>query len=330
MKTMAYAGLCLLVLLAAAITVAITLGGPAWLPAAASIVEPFKGVDFSSLPPLQRFGARDGVQLAYRLYPAQPARAGSVVLVHGSAGSATSMHGVALELAKAGFDVYALDIRGHGDSGTKGQIAHEGQLEEDLLDFVQATHPAAPSTLAGFSSGGGFALRIAADPQADVFDHYLLLSPFLGQDAPTAKPQVTPWASVGIPRIIALSLLHRMGIEALSQLPVIRFALDEPSKARLTPEYSFLLAQNFRPRPDYRAQIRAVTKPFALIAGTADEQFHADRFEGVFRSQGQAIAVTLVPGIGHIPLILDPQAQRAIVQSVRSLHARGQAPDPRS
>src|SRR3546814_16323875 len=58
--------------------------------------------------------------------------------------------------------VYALDIRGHGQSGPlRGDIAYVGQLEDDLADFLAASridHPAAQWTLIGFSSGGGFTL----------------------------------------------------------------------------------------------------------------------------------------------------------------------------
>ena len=41
--------------------------------------------------------------------------------------------------AAAGYTAYALDIRGHGASGTKGHIAYIGQLEDDMEDFVHST-----------------------------------------------------------------------------------------------------------------------------------------------------------------------------------------------
>ena len=71
------------------------------------------------------------------------------------------MHPMAKTLSAAGYPVYALDIRGHGGSGRKGHIAFIGRLEDDLADFVHAVLPAQPVTLAGFSSGGGFAIRFA-------------------------------------------------------------------------------------------------------------------------------------------------------------------------
>ncbi len=157
-------------LLAVALAAAIILGGPGVPPPMPSINDPFKGVSFASLPALSRFTARDGVPLAYRAYALNitPAR-GSVVLMHGSSASSNSMHPMAHAFAQAGYAVFALDIRGHGESGTKGRIAYVGELEDDLEDFVKAVSPPRPATLAGFSAGGGFAMRVAGSPRQRLF-----------------------------------------------------------------------------------------------------------------------------------------------------------------
>jgi alpha-beta hydrolase superfamily lysophospholipase len=42
-----------------------------------------------------------------------------------------------------------------------------------LQSFVQAVQPPSPSTLIGFSSGGGFVLRFAASEMQSAFDSYL-------------------------------------------------------------------------------------------------------------------------------------------------------------
>ena len=70
-----------------------------------SINDPFEGVDFSDLPKTSNFLARDGTQLAFRYYPAtEVAAKGSVVLVHGSSASSSSMHVMAKGFAAAGYD----------------------------------------------------------------------------------------------------------------------------------------------------------------------------------------------------------------------------------
>ena len=158
MKRLLVTILIVVAVLVAALGLAIALGGPGEPPPPmSSINDPFKNVDFSDLPERSHFTARDGAKIAFRAYPAiGDAIKGSVVLVHGSSASSSSMHVMAKSFAAAGYAAYALDIRGHGQSGAKGHIAYIGQLEEDMEDFVRAIKLAQPSTLVGFSSGGGF------------------------------------------------------------------------------------------------------------------------------------------------------------------------------
>jgi alpha-beta hydrolase superfamily lysophospholipase len=324
-RTMVCAAIVLVLLLVAVLGAAIAFGGPTDPPVMASINEPFRHVDFSDLPAPSQFVARDGAALSYRAYPGGTGVArGGVVLVHGSSGSGTSMHVLAKALAAAGYAAYALDIRGHGASGSKGQIAYIGQLEDDLADFMHAVNVARPATLAGFSSGGGFVLRFAGSARQDQFQSCLLLSPYLTHTAPTYRPDSGGWVKVGVPRIVALTFLNAVGIGAFNDLLVTRFALSDDARKVLTPAYSFALASNFAPQPDYAENIRTVRLPCAVLAGDKDEAFHADRFAAVFREQGKDWPVTLLPGIGHIALTLDPGALAAVVKALDGL--RGAPP----
>src|SRR4051794_34123393 len=305
----------------AALGLAIAIGGPGKaLAPMSSISDPFKNVDFSDLPELSYFTARDGTKLAFRAYPAAgDAVKGSVVLVHGSSASSSSMHPMAKGFAAAGYAAYALDVRGHGKSGTKGHIAYIGQLEDDMEDFVHSTKLPQPSTLAGFSSGGGFVLRFAGSPRQQLFSNYLLLAPWISQDAATLRPGNGGWATVGVPRIIAIAVLNRFGTHAFDDLPVVRFAVDERDKGLLTPQYSFALAQNFRPERDYEANIRAIRQPLRVVVGQNDDVSYADRFAGVFKTAGKDVPVAVLPGIDHISLTLDPVAVKAAIAAVESM-----------
>jgi non-heme chloroperoxidase len=310
-------------LVVAIFALAIIFGGPRRPHPMASITDPFSSVDFSDLPRLSRFTARNGAKLAYRFYaPATSAPSeGSVVLIHGSSATSSSMHPMAKALSAAGFVTYALDIRGHGGSGRKGQIGYIGQLEDDLTDFMHAVSPPAPVTLAGFSSGGGFALRFAGSSRQDLFQSYLLLAPFLSQDAPTSRPASGGWASVGVPRIIALATLNGFGIRTFNSLRVLRFAVSENTKAILTPEYSYALETNFRPHRDYLADLRNMHQPFRILIGEDDEVYYPDRFAEVLRQAGKDVPVTVVPAVDHIHLILSPLAFEKAVEAVKSLRS---------
>jgi alpha-beta hydrolase superfamily lysophospholipase len=311
-------------LLLVALGAAIAFGGPASPKPMASINDPFKAIDFSDLPPLLQYKAQDGTALAYRQCANAGGTArGSVVLVHGSSGSSNSMHALAKALANAGYAACALDIRGHGVSGPKGTITYVGQLEDDMESFVNTVSLAKPATLAGFSAGGGFVLRFAGSQRQDAFQNYLLLSPFLSPQAPNYRPGSGGWVSVGIPRVVGLALLNRIGVRVFNGLPVTSFALSEEAKSFLTPTYSFSLAVNFAPLQDYKANIRAVHQPVNVVAGSSDEVFVSDKLEGIVREQGQSWSVTLVPGIGHIPLTLDPAAISVIVKTVEAMPKNG-------
>ena len=299
------------------LALAMWLGGPGAAPPMPSINDPFKSVDFSNMPALKDYQGADGVKLFYREYaPQGDNKKGSAVLVHGSSASSSSMHPMAQALAAAGVHVYALDIRGHGASGVKGHIDYIGQLESDLQLFVKAVQPLSPSTLIGFSSGGGFALRVAASEMQSAFDHYLLLSPFLGPDAPNYRPNSGGWVSVGVPRIVALLALNKAGIRYWNHLPVTRFALSDEARKFLTPEYDFNLAMNFSVHSDYLSDFRNAKGRVSLLAGDADEAFQTQELKGIVQRAGKDWPVQLLPGIGHIPLTLDKAALTSIVEQV--------------
>jgi len=305
------------------VTAALIWGGPGTPAPIASINDPFKSVDFLNMPALKNYQGADGAKLFYREYAPQSDNIkGSAVLIHGSSASSESLHPMATALAVAGVHVYALDVRGHGASVPKGQIAFIGQLESDLQSFVQAVQPPSPSTLIGFSSGGGFVLRVAASDMQTSFDSYLLLAPYLGHTAPNYRPDSGGWVSVGVPRIVALNALNAAGIRCWNDLPVVRFALTEEDKSFLTPEYDFNLAMNFAANADYQADLLNAKGKVAILAGDADELLKSQELQGMVQSAGKNWPVKLLPGIGHIPLSLEPLALKAIAEQVQNLHPR--------
>ena len=329
MNKLAWSALALILLAAVAVAAALAFGGPKPPPPMLSISNPFKDVSFEGMPAQSRFTARDGTALAYRQYapPAGTASLGSVMLVHGSSANSRSLHPLAQSLAQAGYTAYAFDIRGHGQSGVHGHIDHVGQLEDDLEDFMQAAKPTGPKTLLGFSSGGGFVLRVAGSARQTLFDNVLLLSPYLRYDAPTARSADSAgWASVGVPRLVALMALNRIGITALNHLPVVDFAVDGSPAADLTAQYDYALGANFAPHPDWQADLRAIQRPVELLAGADDEVFFADKFRPALDAAGRNdIPVTLIPATGHMTLTLSPAARAAVVAAVQRLDAKSAA-----
>ncbi len=277
--------------------------------------------DWSKLPSVSRVTARDGAPLTYRLYPGRTDRA--VVLVHGSSGAGNSMHRLALELQSAGATVYAISLRGHGGSGTtNGDISCKGQLDDDLVDLVKAVgleRPGVHRTLIGFSSGGGFVLRQASGANRALFDAYLPLSPFIAQESPTNRPNAGGWASVAVPRVIALSVLDGFGLPLFQGLPVIRFATDSGPSDTRTPVYSFRLLAGLHLHRNWREEIARVDRPTAVMVGGNDELFRAEAFAPLFKELNPRIAVVVQPAAGHMSMIADDKAVAAVAAEWRRL-----------
>lgn len=272
-----------------------------------------------NIPAPSHFRARDGASLQYYAYPAASDKV--AVLIHGSAGPGTSMHDLATALQAAGVTVYVPDIRGHGGSGDRGDIAYIGQLDDDLADFVAQLAPARNGerrTLLGFSAGAGFTIRFAGGPYGALFDRYVLLSPTTLSDAPTLRPNAGGWINVAVPRIIAIVWLNRLGIHWFDGFAVISYAVS-PEMA-MTASYSYRLLNNFGAGRQYEAYLKNIRRPAAIFVGTADEQVIPDQFAPLLQRLGVDIPVTLVPNMRHTDMIHRPEAFRAIVPAIAGQH----------
>jgi pimeloyl-ACP methyl ester carboxylesterase len=312
------AGLALLGLFALlmAVLVAAPISQP---PELKSITAGVRQVDRRDLPSPGRFQARDGTELTYRFYePAQPKDDRIAVLVHGSAGNSANMHAVGKALAAAGYRAVAVDIRGHGASGTRGDISYIGQLDKDLADTVKHLRqiwPGAKLTLIGHSSGGGFALRIAGSAYGDLFERYILLAPYLDYTAPSSRTQTgaAHWAEPDIPRILGIALLRRLGIDCCEALPVLAFALPPESILRATHRYSYRLMSNFGTDLHYRDYLAAAHRPMTVICGSKDELMDASRYDEAMRGAGGPVRTVILPEVDHMGILAAQSALDAIV-----------------
>jgi len=119
--------------------------------------------------------AGDGIRLL-GFHSAVPERdpRGLVLLLHGWEGSSDSgyMRHSAAQLLAAGYDVFRLNFRDHGDSHhLNEELFHSCRLAEvvQAAAWIQARFAAPAFFAAGYSLGGNFALRLAlAAPGAGV------------------------------------------------------------------------------------------------------------------------------------------------------------------
>jgi pimeloyl-ACP methyl ester carboxylesterase len=291
-------------------------------PPLASVQEGAMAISRTGLPELTRFQARDGTWLAYRAYAPEGASTGRLaVLEHGSSASSDEMNDVAHALAKAGYAVVSVDNRGHGASGGRGDIGYLGQLDDDLADLLahlKASHSGAKITLIGHSAGGGFVARVAAGPLADQFERYVLLAPYLGYHAPTNRPNdgAGQWVAVDMPRVLALALLDRAGIDWAQSLPVLGFAIAPEAIPFVTPHYSYRLMRNYASPDDWRAPFARSGPRIDVIAGEDDELMNAAAYGPALEPYG--VKVKVVPGVDHMGIVYKPAALAAIVEATAS------------
>ncbi|MEH2506183.1 MULTISPECIES: alpha/beta fold hydrolase [unclassified Bradyrhizobium] len=278
-------------------------------------------VDLSSLPAIERFQARDGTWLGFRHYSAGGAPTGRVaIVIHGSSGSSGgTIHALSQALAAHGVETFAVDMRGHGTSGTRGDIGYVGQLEDDLADFVavlRSSVPSAPLTLIGHSSGGGFTLRVAGSPIQNLFERFVLLAPYLGYDAPSTRPSSGGWARADIPRILGLTALRAIGVNCCEALPVLALAVPPNSEKTLVSTYTDRLMRNFAARSDFRRDLAAAARPLTIICGADDELMLADKYAEAVRGAKVAVDVRVLDGINHMGIVAAPKAVSIIAEDV--------------
>lgn len=283
----------------------------------------FKGlfIDYSGLPELKQFRARDGAVLSYRHYPSLSEKI--LILLHGSGYHSRYLFPLARFISTQGLaHVYTPDLRGHGQEPVRrGDVDYIGQLADDVADLIAVArrdHPDAMVIVGGHSSGGGLAVRFAGSRCGKEADAYLLLSPFLKYNAPTMRPHSGGWAEPYTRRIVGLVMLNNVGIRWFNHLPVIRFNMPENARdGSETLSYSFRLNSAYAPQ-DYKKDLSAIRQPLLVVVGTADEAFEASQFKPVI-SQYTSGQVVLLDGVTHMGVVVGKEIHSTIGPWLRNL-----------
>ena len=242
-------------------------------------------------------------------------------MIHGSSGSSGgTIHALSQALAARGVETFAVDIRGHGTSGTRGDIGYVGQLEDDLADFVavlRKTVPSAPLTLVGHSvrrrlcaARGGL-----ADPEPV---RALRAARALSRLRCAVHP--TEFRRLGARRYPAhrrpAGAARRSASTAVRRCRCWRFAVPPNSEKTLVSTYTDRLMRNFAVGGDFRRDLAAATKPLTIISGADDELMFADKYAEAVRGAKVAVEVKVLDGINHMGIVSAPKAVSVIAEDV--------------
>ena len=277
--------------------------------------------DYSSLPELKSFTARDGTQLAYRHYSSDSDKI--VILLHGGGWHSRYFLPLAEFISSEGLaQVYTPDLRGHGlTPKRRGDVDYIGQLEDDLADLIaiiQKDNPKSMLIVGGHSSGGGLAIRFAGSQYGQKAYAYMLMSPFLKYNAPTTRLNSGGFAMPYTGRIIGLVMLNNIGIRWFNYLTVMKFNMPERARdGTETLSYSYRLTTAYAPR-DYEKDLSAITQPLFVVAGTEDEIMIYCQYEPVI-SQYTAVQVKLLQGVTHMGLVVSPEVRPVIKEWMEGL-----------
>jgi pimeloyl-ACP methyl ester carboxylesterase len=289
--------------------------------------------DFTSLrkppseidpPSLRRYPARDGEQLAYRIYDSTSDRI--LIFIHGSSYHGGGYHALAAALSLGGVAKVVLpNLRGHYMSGRRrGDVDYIGQLEDDLDDLIKFLRSSerldGPITLGGHSSGGGLAIRFAGGAHAADVSSTLLLAPIIPLSKAIRNGDAGGWAIVHWQRLYGLLALDAIGIHGFDGLPIVAF--NKPPKywdGTETLSYSYRLNASYHPRRNYDADIRALPPRTLVLVGANDEAVDGEALRTLMAADAPQAQMQILPDTSHFDIFSDPKALGVAAAWMRTL-----------
>ncbi len=133
-----------------------------------------------------RFEGAGGTEIHWQCWLPEGKPRAVVVIAHGVSEHSDRYRHVAGRLVKEGYAVYALDHRGHGDSGgpraVVDRLSNAVEDVDTLVGVAREESPGIPVVLLGHSMGGAIAVEYAIDRQ-DHIDALVLSAPATDLDA---------------------------------------------------------------------------------------------------------------------------------------------------
>ncbi len=215
----------------------------------------------------------DGFNLFYRCWKASPEIRRVIVAIHGGGDHSGWFKVIGPKLAEDGNQVYALDLRGFGNSVEEGlprgdtrDFKRHLQDIDDTIGHVRRNHPGKKVYMLGFSMGGIYTLWYAAN-HPDSLDGLVLAAPAVVTFGSTRRASIELFfVNLFVPRM--MYGLINSSFEEGREPEDIRIMLEDPLEAlKLSVRYM----ANSKSLID-RALRNAshIEKPTLILQGEAD------------------------------------------------------------
>ena len=265
----------------------------------------------------------DGHELRERWWLPKGEKRGVVVLVHGLKDHSARYDHAGSWLAERGYAVYALDLRGHGESeGERFFVDAFDEYVEDLvvfLDRVRESEKGSPLFILGHSMGGAVASLFVLTRRPDLLG-LILTAPAL-EPADNVSPLLIRLSAM-ISRFFPKAPVTKVDIKSLSHLPsVVEAARKDPlSNERPAPArtgYEIL-----RTMGRIRGRASEISAPLLVMHGTEDYLTNPRGSENFFELAGSKDkTIKLYEGLYH-EILNEPEREQILEDILRWMDER--------
>lgn len=275
----------------------------------------------------ETFTSQGGVRIHLRSWTPEGQPKGVVAICHGLNSHGGQYRWAAEQLTARGFAVFALDLRGRGQSeGERFYVEEVADYVADVLGMIaiaKGRHPGLPVYLLGHSAGGVVACTLALDHQ-DEIDGLICESFAFQVPAPGLLLTALKGLSHVAPRLGVLSLKMKdftRDPAALAALEADPLTLDETQPAAT-------VAALVRADERLHDSFRQITLPVLILHGTEDRATVC-RGSEIFHEQAGSTDKTLKLYEGHYHDLLADLGKEAVLADIiawiedRLSHARG-------
>lgn len=249
-----------------------------------------------------------------------PGEGAPVVLVPGLGDTRGQYRVLAPALAAKGFRVFAMDLRGHGDSDTTFTDHSAQAASEDVLALVGLA--GRPAVLVG-NSFAGRAINYAAVAAPEQVRGLVLVAPFTrdhetswGLDVAMRVMFARPWGAWAWGGYYKSLYPTRPPADLPAYVDRLTRNLAEPGRLEA-------LASTLRSKEEgVDARVSKVSAPALVVMGSKDPDFKDPKAEAEAVAKLVHAEVVMVEGAGHYPHVEFPElANTAIVSFLEALPA---------